>query len=125
MDSLVRSRQRLTRAAFALAALSLAACAGTFASPAASHSTSARTEHDVVEPTRGDQRERSPSDSEYPPISVEAETGDRDGTSPVRDSERSDARLATSLLEIDQYPRNPRCYAAGRYIPAPPLCPGP
>ena len=65
-----------------------------------------------------------PPRSEVPPISVQVpvdEEVDNGNAAEVRDSEKTSPALRQ--MGIDQYPKNPRCYAAGRYIVAPPLCP--
>jgi hypothetical protein len=62
---------------------------------------------------------RAPSDrapeAEKPSSSV-----DVDETEP---SEPKESKTAPRNTVIEPYPQNPRCYVAGRYVPAPPLCP--
>lgn len=38
-------------------------------------------------------------------------------------SEAEKSKTAPRNTVVEPYPQNPRCYVAGRYVPAPPLCP--
>lgn len=38
-------------------------------------------------------------------------------------SEAKKSKTAPRNTLVEPYPQNPRCYVAGRYVPAPPLCP--
>ena len=123
METLSLSRRRSTLIACALVALALPACEIWLGRPPELRAREA-TERSPspVEPTRADRGTPASADAEDPPISVEPETGGRDGE-PARDDERAEQERKSPLFAIEAYPPNPRCYAGGRYIPAPPLCP--
>jgi hypothetical protein len=81
-------------------------------------------------------------EADAPPANLAEPETDADAETPIRirtrrsDPEAPAEQVAVSTVEederprprrlpagIDQYPKNPRCYVAGRYVPAPPLCP--
>ncbi|MEX2208014.1 MAG: hypothetical protein WEF50_17440 [Myxococcota bacterium] len=75
---------------------------------AASADTSPPAEAERAAPTQA-------PDAETPSSSVDVEeTG-------ASEAKRSKTAPRNTLIE--PYPQNPRCYVAGRYVPAPPLCP--
>jgi hypothetical protein len=63
---------------------------------------------------------------EPPPTSVELEPGAQsapDIVAPIPADAPPRGKLELGPVMVDPYPDNPRCFVAGRYVPAPPLCP--
>lgn len=126
MTAPIRTRLSIALAAFALATLSLPAMAQTWVADG---------------PIDTPNFIESWDDAEVQPAVLTTEP-EKDADTPVRvrnkrqDPEAPAAQVAVAPAEeeekprqrrlpygIDQYPQNPRCYVAGRYVPAPPLCP--
>jgi len=119
MTTPVRNRLSIALAAVAISALSLPAMAQSWAdTPNFLESWAGEAE---VAPANVDEPETTAirvktqrPDPEAPAESVEV-------AATVAEDERAKPRRLPAI--IDQYPQNPRCYVAGQYVPAPPLCP--
>ncbi|MGH7291132.1 MAG: hypothetical protein ACREJT_07985 [Myxococcota bacterium] len=128
MSSSPRTRLSIALAAFALATLSLPATAQSWmpsgpldtpnfleawddddAAPAVDSKTA-----DADAPVRL-QNHRNDPEAPAQAVTVVRTSVTGDGGRP-----RQSARLPSI---INQYEQNPRCYVAGQYVPAPPLCP--
>ena len=126
MSSPLRTRLSIALAAFAVATVSLPAMAQTWIQPGPLDTPDfleSWAEGSQVAPANAaEPEEASPirvknqrKDPEAPSESVEV------ASTPEDESERPKPRRLPAI--IDQYPQNPRCYVAGQYVPAPPLCP--
>lgn len=124
MTSPIRTRLSIALAAFALSTLSLPAIAQTWM-PAGPLDTpnflEAWAEDSDAAPAV------APEPEPEAPVRIQTKRPDPEaaeaGVKVVHVSDEEQPRPRRLPAIIDQYPQNPRCYVAGRYVPAPPLCP--
>jgi hypothetical protein len=124
MTSPIRTRLSTALAAFALATLSLPAMAQSWMAEGPLDTPNFleawNEDADVVPAV-------AVGPAEDAPVRIKTQRPDPEAAEPgvkvVNVVEEEQPKPRRLPVMIDQYPQNPRCYVAGRYVPAPPLCP--